>query len=169
MRCKHAENRIYLRDHNHKLLDCMPLLLFSCILCIYNPLSRPFHSFPSDEYMAQCVISQRFPWSLYGGCTSLATTVCKTARTQICITRFPRRCRPPVAKSNVVTRTIFPCSSRRRPDLSNKMRRRPDFWTLSWWVLCPIDIVCNLFSTNHSSESFSFNVLIHYINNLINL
>jgi len=53
---------------------------------------------------------------------------------------------------------------RRRPDffgnkidLSNEMRRRPDILTKSQWVLCPIDIVCNLYFTNHSSESFSFN------------
>jgi len=37
-----------------------------------------------------------------------------------------------------------------------KMRRRPDFLTKSWWVLCPIDIVCNLFFTNHSLQSSSF-------------
>ena len=59
---------------------------------------------------------------------------------------------------------------RRRQDLSNKMRRRPDFWTKSWWVLYPIDIVCNLFLTNHSSESSSFNELINeWIYGLINL
>jgi len=40
--------------------------------------------------------------------------------------------------------------------LKKKMRRRPDFVTKSWWVLCPVDIECNLFSTNHISESFSF-------------
>jgi len=48
---------------------------------------------------------------------------------------------------------------RRRQDLSNKMRRRPDSLTKSQWVLCPIDIVCNLYFTNHSSESSSFNEL----------
>jgi len=52
-----------------------------------------------------------------------------------------------------------------RQDLSNKMRRRPDFLTQSWWVLCPIDMVCNWFSTNHSSDSSSFN---QSINSLIN-
>jgi len=31
------------------------------------------------------------------------------------------------------------------------------FLNKSWYVLCPIDIVCNLFSTNHSSESSFFN------------
>ena len=39
----------------------------------------------------------------------------------------------------------------------NKMRRRPDFLTKSSWVLCPVNAVCHLFSTNHSSESSSFN------------
>jgi len=63
---------------------------------------------------------------------------------------------------------------RRRQDLSNKMRRRPDFWTKSSWVLCPIDIVCNLYFTNHSSESSSFawfvNLLLNELmNELINL
>jgi len=43
-----------------------------------------------------------------------------------------------------------------RQDLSNKMRRRPDFLTKSQWVICPIDIACNLFFTNHSSKSSSF-------------
>jgi len=47
----------------------------------------------------------------------------------------------------------------RRQDLSNKMLRRPDFWTKSGWALCPIDIVCNLFflNLNHSSEFSFFN------------
>jgi len=45
----------------------------------------------------------------------------------------------------------------RRQDLSNKMRRRTDFWTKSSWVLWPVDAVENLISTNHSSESSSFN------------
>jgi len=40
------------------------------------------------------------------------------------------------------------------------MRRRPESLTKSWWVACPIDIVCNFYSTNHSSESASFNELI---------
>jgi len=31
-------------------------------------------------------------------------------------------------------------------DLSNKMRRWPDFLTKSSWVLCPVNAVCNLFS-----------------------
>jgi len=63
---------------------------------------------------------------------------------------------------------------RRRQNLSNKMRRRPNSLTKSSWVLCPVNAVCNLFSTNHSSESSSFNLwinsLIHYfeINSLIN-
>jgi len=43
-----------------------------------------------------------------------------------------------------------------RQDLSNKMRRRPEFLTQSYWVLCPIYIACNLFFTNHSSESSFF-------------
>ena len=46
---------------------------------------------------------------------------------------------------------------RRRQDLSNKMRRRPDFLTKSSWILCPVNAVKKLFSTNHSSESSSFN------------
>jgi hypothetical protein len=55
---------------------------------------------------------------------------------------------------------------RRRPDFyetkcaagkTYEMRRRPDFLTNSQWVLCPTDIVCNLYFTNHSSESSSFN------------
>jgi len=50
---------------------------------------------------------------------------------------------------------------RRRQDLSNKMRRRPEFLTNSLWILCPVGAVCNLFSTNHSSESSSFNWLIN--------
>jgi len=59
---------------------------------------------------------------------------------------------------------------RRRQDLSHKMRPRPDFLTKSWWVPCPIDIACNLFFTNHSSEYSSFNWLINeLINELINL
>ena len=36
---------------------------------------------------------------------------------------------------------------RRRQDLTNKMRCRPDFLIKSQWVLCPIDIVCNLCDT----------------------
>jgi len=36
-----------------------------------------------------------------------------------------------------------------------------DFVTKSWWVLCPIDIVCDSVFTNFSSESSSFNDLIH--------
>jgi len=39
---------------------------------------------------------------------------------------------------------------------------RPDFLNKSWCVLCPIDIVCNFFSTNHSSGSSSFNSLINW-------
>jgi len=46
---------------------------------------------------------------------------------------------------------------RRRQDLSNKMRRRLDFLTKSSWVLCPVNAVEKLFSTNYSSESSSFN------------
>ena len=46
---------------------------------------------------------------------------------------------------------------RRRQDLSNKMRRRSDFLTKSSWVLCPVNAVRKLFSTNLSSESSSFN------------
>jgi len=30
--------------------------------------------------------------------------------------------------------------------LIKKMRHRPEFLTKSYWALCPIDIVCNLFS-----------------------
>ena len=30
------------------------------------------------------------------------------------------------------------------------------FGTKSSWVLCPIEIECNFFSANHSSESSSF-------------
>jgi len=52
---------------------------------------------------------------------------------------------------------------RRRSDLSNKMRRRPDYLTKSSCVLCPIDIVCNLFPINHSSESSSFIFSIDWI------
>jgi len=54
------------------------------------------------------------------------------------------------------------------------MRRRPDFLTKSSWVLCPVNAVKKIFSTNLSSESSSFNQsineLIDYlINILINL
>ena len=45
----------------------------------------------------------------------------------------------------------------RRQDLSNKVRHRPDFLTKFSWVLCPVNAVCHLFSTNHSSESSSLN------------
>jgi len=45
----------------------------------------------------------------------------------------------------------------RRQDFSKKMRRWPDFLTKSWQVVCPIDIVCNLFSRTHSSKSSSCN------------
>jgi len=56
-----------------------------------------------------------------------------------------------------------------RQDLSNKMRRRQDFLTKSSWVLCPVNAVENVFSTNHNSESSSFNSLINsLINELIN-
>jgi len=41
---------------------------------------------------------------------------------------------------------------RRRQDLSNKLRSRPDIFE-SWWVVCHIDEVCNFFSTVCSSES----------------
>jgi len=50
---------------------------------------------------------------------------------------------------------------RRRQDLSNKMRRRPDFLMNSQWVLCPICTVCNLYFTNHRSKASSFSSLIH--------
>jgi len=43
----------------------------------------------------------------------------------------------------------------------NKMRCRTDFVTKFSWVLCPFQALCNLFSTNHSSESSSFNQVIH--------
>jgi len=58
-----------------------------------------------------------------------------------------------------------------RQDLStwNKLRRRPEFLTMSWWILCPIDIVCDLFLTNHNSESSSFNYWMNeWINSLMN-
>jgi len=42
---------------------------------------------------------------------------------------------------------------------------RPDFLTNSQWVLCPIYISCNLYLTNHRSESSSLNGV---INELIN-
>jgi len=54
---------------------------------------------------------------------------------------------------------------RRRQVLSNKMLCRPDFLTKSWWMVCPIDVRCNLFFTNHSSEYSFFN---QWINGLIN-
>jgi len=43
------------------------------------------------------------------------------------------------------------------------MRRRPDFLTKSSWVLCPVNAVQKLFSTNHSSEISSFNLVINEI------
>ena len=55
---------------------------------------------------------------------------------------------------------------RRRQDLSNKMRCRSDFLTKSSWVLCPVNAIRKLFSTNLSSESSCFN---QCINRLINL
>jgi len=66
-------------------------------------------------------------------------------------------------QSNIVCRKNAPHARifmqkkawRQNVELSKKMCRRPDFWTRSWWVLCPVDIVCNLFSTNHSSKSSS--------------
>ena len=45
---------------------------------------------------------------------------------------------------------------RHRQDLSNKMRRRPDFLTNSQCLLCPIYIVCNLYSTNHPLHRIEF-------------
>jgi len=42
-----------------------------------------------------------------------------------------------------------------RPVKQNAPQAR--FFDKSQWVLCPIDIVCNLHLTNHSSESSSFN------------
>jgi len=53
-----------------------------------------------------------------------------------------------------------------RQHLWNKMRRRPDFLTKSSWVLCPVNAIRKLFSTNLSSESSCFN---QCINRLINL
>ena len=41
----------------------------------------------------------------------------------------------------------------RKQDLPDKMRRRPDFSTECWWIVCPIDIVCNTAFLDHSSES----------------
>ena len=38
-----------------------------------------------------------------------------------------------------------------RPESSNQMRCRPDFWTEPWWVVCPVDIAHNPFFLNHSS------------------
>jgi len=41
---------------------------------------------------------------------------------------------------------------RHRQDVSNKMRWMPGFWTESWWVVCPIDIVCTLqYTATHSN------------------
>jgi len=57
--------------------------------------------------------------------------------------------------------------------LWTKMRRRPIFGTELWWVVCPIDIVCNSLFTNHSLESFSWidtfiDELFKQINSFIN-
>jgi len=41
-----------------------------------------------------------------------------------------------------------------RQDLSNNMRRKPDF---PWWVVFPIDIVWDSLLTNHSPETSFFN------------
>jgi len=39
------------------------------------------------------------------------------------------------------------------------------YLTKSSWVLCPVNAVCNFFSTNHSSQSSSFNQFIHELLN----
>jgi len=54
---------------------------------------------------------------------------------------------------------------RRRQDLSNKLRRRPYFLTEFWWVVCPIDIVCNSIFLNHSSKSSYLNKSINQLMN----
>jgi len=56
-----------------------------------------------------------------------------------------------------------------RHDLSNKMRRRPDFFSESWWVVCNIDIVYNYVHKHHSSECSFFNSCIYFIHESINL
>jgi len=58
---------------------------------------------------------------------------------------------------------------RPRQDLSNKMRRRPDFLTKSLYVLCPVNTIEKLFFTNHSSKSSCLSSLINQlINELLN-
>jgi len=44
-----------------------------------------------------------------------------------------------------------------RQDLLNRMYRRPDFPPQSSWVLCPIDMICSLFTTNHSLKTYYSN------------
>ena len=55
-----------------------------------------------------------------------------------------------------------------RHDLSNKMRRRPHFFSESWWVVCNIDIVYNQVSTHHSSECCFFNSCMNLFMNSLN-
>ena len=50
---------------------------------------------------------------------------------------------------------------RHRQDLSNKMFCRLNLLTKSSWVLCPVNAVRKLLSTNLSSESSSLNQLIN--------
>jgi len=53
-----------------------------------------------------------------------------------------------------------------RQDLSNKTRCRPDFWTESSWVLCPVKEVCNFFPRITAQN---FHLLINsWINESIN-
>ena len=56
-------------------------------------------------------------------------------------------------------------SMRRRQELSNKRRHRPEFLIKYWRVVCPIDIICNSFFASHSSASSFFN---EFINSSIN-
>jgi len=46
-------------------------------------------------------------------------------------------------------------------DISEDPGTRPDVLTKSSWVLCPVNAVRKIFSTNLSSESSSFNELIN--------
>jgi len=120
--------------------------------------------FVNWNFLNYCLVQTMSMWSL-----SIGVAIIFTTNELIDIIRNFRsntsRFKTNLYEKNTPQARFFWNKMRRRQDLSNKMRR-PDVLTKSQWVLWPIDIVCNLFFTNHSSESSSFNSLIDELINL---
>jgi len=87
--------------------------------------------------------------------------------------REPHRCKMGVATLLAVTRLcavnlVFMSNTSMclLLQIHQPMCCRQDFLTESWWVLCPVDVICTSLFTNHRSE-FSF-LINHWIHSLIN-